>query len=144
MDWPYQFVDLDKAQKRARRHALDRYAFVAQLSTLVPVALFLIYRLTRWTIRRVKASIHRAYDAVPASPGQKRRRLSVVGSMNANARKFFWWLGDDFVFSGWNMGPRDEIIAGLVWTAWLLVLSVVDTGNGELVEDWSNHHDEQH
>ncbi|KAI3325834.1 ferric reductase like transmembrane component [Xylariaceae sp. AK1471] len=132
MKWPYQFVDLDAAQKQARRHALDRYGLIAQLSTLAPVAVFLLYHLVRWAIARVTGSIRGTYAAVPGSPASKRRRLSVVGSWIATARKIAWWLGDDAVFLGWSWGPRDQIIAGVVWTIWLLVLCVVDTGNDYL------------
>ncbi len=133
MAWPYQFVDLDTAQLQARRHTLDRYGLIAQLSTLVPVALFLLYRLVAWGIARVTGSGRGKYAAVPDSPALKQQRLSVVGSLSAGARKVAWWFGDDVVFLGWNWGPRDQIIGGAVWTIWLLVLCVVDTGNGEIL-----------
>ncbi|KAI3339649.1 ferric reductase like transmembrane component [Ustulina deusta] len=132
MAWPYQFVDLDTAQLQARRHTLDRYGLIAQLSTLVPVALFLLYRLVAWGIARVTGSGRGKYAAVPDSPALKQQRLSVVGSLSAGARKVAWWFGDDVVFLGWNWGPRDQIIGGAVWTIWLLVLCVVDTGNDYL------------
>ncbi|KAI1427711.1 ferric reductase like transmembrane component [Xylaria sp. FL1777] len=129
MGWPYQFVDLDAEQLQARRHALDRYGLIAQLSTLVPVALFLLYRLVAWGIVKLTGSDRGRYAAVPDSPTLKRQRLSVVGSWRTGAGKVAWWFGDDVVFLGWNWGPRDQIIAGAVWTIWLLVLCVVGTGN---------------
>ncbi|KAI8626195.1 ferric reductase like transmembrane component [Xylariaceae sp. FL1651] len=132
MGWPYQFVELDDAQKQARRHALDRFALIAQLSALVPVAVFLLFRLVRWTIARATGSGRGAYSAVPGSPISKKQRLSIEGSWKASARKVAWWLGDDVVFLGWNWGPRDQMIAGFVWTAWLLGLCVVGTGNDYL------------
>ncbi|KAI0401420.1 ferric reductase like transmembrane component [Xylaria palmicola] len=128
MGWPYQFVDLDTAQKQARRRALDRYGLIAQLSTLLPVALVLLYRLARWVGARAAGSRRGTYAAVPGSPTSKRQRSNVLGSWSARARKVGWWFGDDVVFLGWNWGPRDQIVAGVVWTIWLLVLCVVDTG----------------
>jgi hypothetical protein len=133
MNWPYQFLDLDAAQTQARRHALDRYGLIAQLSTLVPVALFLLYRLVTWAIARATGSSRGTYAAVPASPGLKRRRLSLLGSWNASARKVAWWFGDDVLFMGWNWGPRDQMVVGVLWTIWLLILCVVGTGNGQFI-----------
>ena len=133
MSWPYQFLDLTTAQKQARRHALDRYGLIAQLSALVPVALFLLYRLASWGIVRATGSDRGNYTAVPNSPVLKRQRLSAVGSWTTRARKVAWWFGNDVVFLRWNWGPRDQIILGAVWTVWLLVLCVVGTGNGEII-----------
>ncbi|KAI1822196.1 ferric reductase like transmembrane component [Xylaria intraflava] len=133
MGWPYQFVSLDDAQTEARRHKLDRYGLVAQLSALVPVALFLLYRLIAWGVARAKGSSRLGrYSALPGSPISKRERLSLFGSFTTGARRVVWWFGDDVVFLGWNWGPRDQIIAGVGWTIWLLVLCVVDTGNDYL------------
>ncbi|KAI0517852.1 ferric reductase like transmembrane component [Xylaria bambusicola] len=131
MSWPYQFLDLDQAQKQARRHALDRYGLIAQLSALVPVALFLLYRLAAWGIARATGSDGGNYAAVPNSPVLKRHRLSTVGSWRSRARKLAWWFGDDVVL-GWNWGPRDQIILGTAWTIWLLILCVVGTGKDYL------------
>ncbi|KAI1121330.1 ferric reductase like transmembrane component [Nemania abortiva] len=132
MGWPYQFVDLDAAQLQARRRALDRYGLIAQLSALVPVALFLLYRLVAWATARVTGSSRGTYAAVPNSPVSKQQRLSTVGSWSATARKVAWWFGDDVVFLGWNWGPRDQIIGGVVWAMWLFVLCIVGTGNDYL------------
>ncbi|KAI0486757.1 ferric reductase like transmembrane component [Xylaria cf. heliscus] len=132
MAWPYQFVDLDTAQLQARRRALDRYGLIAQLSALVPVVLILLYRLVTWAVARLSGSGRGTYAAVPNSPALKGQRLSLVGSWSTSARKVAWWFGDDVVFLGWNWGPRDQIVAGVVWTIWLFVLCVVGTGNDYL------------
>ncbi|KAI0857189.1 ferric reductase like transmembrane component [Xylaria cubensis] len=135
MGWPYEFVNLDTEQLQARRHTLDRYGLIAQLSTLVPVALVLLFRFVTWAVARLTGSGRGTYAAVPDipdSPTLKRQRLSVVGSWNVSVRKVAWWFGDDVVFLGWNWGPRDQIIAGVVWTIWLLFLCVVGTGNDYL------------
>ncbi|KAI0201361.1 ferric reductase like transmembrane component [Astrocystis sublimbata] len=139
MGWPWEFVDLDDAQKLARRHTLDRYGLIAQLSALVPVALFLLYRLVAWSVARLSGAGRGSYAAVPEipdvppnSPTLKRERLSPVGSWSASARKVAWWFGDDVVFLGWNWGPRDQIIAAVAWSGWLLGLCVVGTGKDYL------------
>ncbi|KAJ3579127.1 hypothetical protein NPX13_g1436 [Xylaria arbuscula] len=132
MSWPYQFLDLDTAQKQARRHALDRYGFIAQLSALVPIALFLLYRLVAWGIARATGSDRGSYATVPNSPVLKRQRLSAVGSWSAHSRRIAWWFGGDVVFLGWNWGPRDQMILGTAWAIWLLTLCVVGTGNDYL------------
>jgi hypothetical protein len=131
MGWPYQFINLDTAQAQARRRVLDRYGLIAQLSTLVPIVLFLLYRLVRWTIAKASRSGRGTYAAVPGSPSLKHQRLTPAGWWNTKTRKVVWWLGDDVVAFGSNWGPRDQIIGGVLWTIWLLVLCIVDTGNGE-------------
>ncbi|KAI0103295.1 ferric reductase like transmembrane component [Nemania sp. FL0031] len=132
MGWPYQFVDLDAAQLQARRHALDRYGLIAQLSALVPVALFLLFRLVAWVTAKATGSSRGTYAAVPNSPVSKQQRLSTVGSWSATARKVAWWFGDDVVLLGWNWGPRDQLIGGVAWAMWLFILCVVGTGNDYL------------
>lgn len=131
MAWPYQFVDLDAEQLHARRRTLDRYGLIAQLSTLVPVALFLLYRFVAWAVARATGSDRGTYAAVPDSPTSKQQRLSTAGAWRTVARRAAWWLGDDVVCLGWNWGPRDQIVVGVLWAIWLFVLCVVDTGNGE-------------
>ncbi|KAI1159200.1 ferric reductase like transmembrane component [Nemania serpens] len=132
MAWPYQFVDLDAEQLHARRRTLDRYGLIAQLSTLVPVALFLLYRFVAWAVARATGSDRGTYAAVPDSPTSKQQRLSTAGAWRTVARRAAWWLGDDVVCLGWNWGPRDQIVVGVLWAIWLFVLCVVDTGNDYL------------
>lgn len=132
MGWPYEFVTLDTAQLQARRRMLDRYGLIAQFSVLVPVALVLLYRLASWSVARLTGSSRGTYSAVPNSPTSKQHRLSTVGSWSATVRKVAWWFGDDVVVLGWNWGPRDQIFVGVVWTIWLLVLCVLETGNDYL------------
>ncbi|KAI1264483.1 ferric reductase like transmembrane component [Xylariaceae sp. FL1019] len=132
MSWPWQFVDLDDAQKIARRHALDRYALVAQLSALAPVIAFLLYRATKWAIAKATGLSRGSYSALPGSPVAKQRRSTSIGSWTARWRKLAWWLSDDIVILGWNWGPRDQMIGGVIWGLWLCALSVKDTGNDYL------------
>ncbi|KAI1812190.1 ferric reductase like transmembrane component [Poronia punctata] len=134
MSWPYQFIDLDDEQKQERRHTLDRYGLIAQLSVLVPIGLVLLYRLIKWTLAKASGSRsgRGTYSAVPGSPTLKHRRLKPTGSWKTRGRKLAWWLGDDFVVFGWNLGSRDTVIGGAIWTVWLLVLCVLETGDDYL------------
>ncbi|KAL2268378.1 hypothetical protein VTJ83DRAFT_3224 [Remersonia thermophila] len=131
MAWPnYHFVDLNKAEKQVRRAAINRYALYAQLSALVPIAIIVAYRL----VRRAAASRRSRgdYAAVPSSPVLKQRRDSGLGSWASRARSLRWWLGEDVVVLDTVLGQRDQWLIGLAWTAWLLVLCVLETGDDYL------------
>jgi hypothetical protein len=132
MDWPYHFVTLSEAQRHERRILLDRYGLYAQLSGfLVPVTLFLLLKLAHRILRKASdRSV--AYDAVPTSPGVKHQRINPTNSLSARLRRALWWLGGDVGFAGQNLGRRDELISGGVWTTWLLFLCVNETGSGML------------
>ncbi|KAI5863704.1 metalloreductase Fre8 [Durotheca rogersii] len=129
MGWPYHFLDLDAEQKHARRQALDRYAACAQLSALVPIAVFLLYRFGSWLVGLALTEGGGDYAVVPHSPALKRRRQSCLGSLAGASRRVAWWLGDDVVFLGTRWGQRDQIIVGICWAAWLLFLCVIGTGD---------------
>ncbi|KAI1488474.1 ferric reductase like transmembrane component [Biscogniauxia mediterranea] len=132
MGWPYQFVALDADGKQARRHSIDRHAAYAQLSAFLPVCLFLLYRLAAWLVRKTLSSDRVAYSAVPDSPGLKKQRHTLSGYCATWLRRVSWWLGDDVLFLGQNWGRRDQLIAGVGWTVWLLFLCVVNTGSDYL------------
>lgn len=131
MSWPWEIYALDAAEKEARRHSLDRYAAYAQLSALVPIAIVVLYRLGSWSIKRFSSPREVDYLAVPTSPALKQTRESKVGSWAGAARKVAWWLGEDVVFLGVNWGQRDQILAGVGWTVWLVFLCIIGTGKGE-------------
>ena len=130
MGWPYQFVDLSDSEKALRRQALDRYAFFAQISALLPVLIVLAFRVNllaaRWAGDRSKGS----YDAVPNSPALKSQRRSGLGALSTHVRQLRWWLGDDIVLFGQVWGQRDEWIVGSLWAIWLSLLCVLGTGSG--------------
>lgn len=153
---PWRFVDLDAAQKHARRETIDHYGRIAHLSTILPVLAGAAYQLGRWalvTYRRrghghggtgasssSSSSSHRRegiYEAVPGSPALKHRHQhqtgDVVGSLRRTARRWAWWLGGDVVFLDGHSntwGQRDQWVFGTAWMVWLLVLSILDTGDG--------------
>ena len=153
---PWRFVDLDATQKHARRETIDHYGRIAHLSTVLPVLAGAAYQLGRWalmTYRRrehggtradvggasssFSSSSHRrgTYAAVPGSPALKHRHQhqtgSVLGSLRTTARRWTWWLGGDVVFLGdRTWGQRDQWVFGTGWMVWLLVLSLLGTGDG--------------
>ncbi|CAN8105033.1 unnamed protein product [Discula destructiva] len=131
MGWPWKFVSLTQAEALERRHALDRYAGYAQISAFGPIFLVLVYRLARWAINNFDAR-RAVYSPVPESPARKARRNSGLGAWEARYRLLKWWLGDDVVIFGQSWGRRDEWLFGLGWGAWMLALSVLETGDDYL------------
>ncbi|KAJ0163500.1 Ferric/cupric reductase transmembrane component 2 [Colletotrichum tanaceti] len=130
MGWPYRFLDLSQDEIHLRRQTLDRYGGYALFSAFTPILLALIFRLWSYLSRRWQASA--AYDAVPNSPVLKKRRQSWGGGWDARIRKAKWWLADDVYFMGQHWGQKDQWVFGLAWASWLLVLSVLETGNDYL------------
>ncbi|KAK1982237.1 ferric reductase like transmembrane component [Colletotrichum cereale] len=130
MGWPYRFVDLSTEEVQLRRQTLDRYGAYAHYSALAPVALTLLVRLGFYLSRRWQPTA--AYDAVPVSPVLKKRRQSWSGNLDVKIRKGKWWLADDVYFMGQHWGQKDQWVFGLAWASWLLVLSVLETGDDYL------------
>ncbi|ROW07211.1 hypothetical protein VMCG_03883 [Cytospora schulzeri] len=128
MGWPWKFVDLDDDAKDLRRQTLDRYAGYAQLSAFVPIVLFLLFRLIFWTLKTIEAR-RGSYNAIPASPSRKALRESSLGTWEARFRRLQWWLEDDAVFLGRTWGRKDEWVFGLAWGSWMVLLSVLETGD---------------
>ncbi|KAF4631316.1 hypothetical protein G7Y89_g6817 [Cudoniella acicularis] len=128
MAWPYRLVDLTEAQKHQRRIFLDRYGLYAQLSALVPVLGYLLFRLGAWVLReRRRAQVQ--YDAIPSSPRLKHARLASTESLAKRWRTAAWWLDEELV-EGW--GLRKHWIIGGIWMSWLLFLCVHQTGDDYL------------
>lgn len=127
MSWPYEFLELTKAEKQERRLSLDRHAAYSQLSALLPVLVFLIVRFASWVSLKVSARGVK-YDSVPGSPASKYKRNSESTSSAATLRKITWWLGDDVRFAGQDWGRRDTLLFGSIYALWLLFLSFQGTG----------------
>lgn len=142
MGWPYGFPALTEEDKLLRREALDLYACIAHYSALAPALVFLVYRFSRHVIHVIQeAHAGRAsaatsqqgrYALVPGSPTVKaQHQQGMAGKLTRQWRKTTWRLGDDVYLAGSHWGQWDEWLLGVLWTAWLLVLSVKGTGNGE-------------
>ncbi|KAK1757288.1 hypothetical protein QBC47DRAFT_178103 [Echria macrotheca] len=131
MGWPYQFLDLNDAEKQLRREALDRYAFYAQISPFVPVALALSFRVAKWALKS-SSSRSGSYSAIPNSPSLKSQRLSPAGGWSSRLRKLQWWLEGNLVDTNPILGHRDQWVLGISYLGWLLLLCVLGTGNDYL------------
>jgi hypothetical protein len=126
MGWPYHLLDLTHEQKHERRLLLDRYGVYAQLSALIPILAYQLYRLGVWVCSERKRS-KASYSAIPSSPILKRSRASTAGNSARKWRSTVWWLEGELA-AGWP--SRGQFIAAGVWTSWLLFLCVHKTGEG--------------
>jgi ferredoxin-NADP reductase len=124
MPW-YEFIDLSSAEKHERRLSLNSHGLYAHLSSLLPVAVFLVVRLVYWALS--KGAPKQRYDAVPGSPAAKSLRSAGVSSSSRWA-SWAWWLGGDVHFAGQNWGRRDQLLFGTAWTMHLLFLCFNGTG----------------
>ena len=127
MSWPYKIIlELTEEQKHDRRILLDRYGVYAQLSALIPILGYQLYRLAIWvSFARQRSKVR--YSEVPSSPVSKHGRDSKTGSVVTKWREIKWWLGGE-VADGW--GIRGQWVAGIVWSCYLLYLCVKETGDG--------------
>jgi hypothetical protein len=126
MAWPYHLVDLTDDEKHERRLLLNQYGVYAQLSALVPILAYQLYRLGSWVYsERQRSKVD--YSAIPSSPGLKRKGNSTSGAIVKRWRVTKWWLEGE-VAPGW--GLRGHWIAAVSWTSWLLFLCIHRTGDG--------------
>lgn len=126
MGFAYHFVALNGEQELRRRHSLDRYGQFAQLSIL----LFpLIYQMSLTFPLLVKRlSGQRRYQPVKQHQSPIVSRFEPQATLPTNLwARVRWTLDDEFV-EGW--GTRQEWLIATLWTGWLLVLAVKDTGDG--------------
>ena len=126
MAWPYHILDLSEGEKHLRRELLDRYGVYAQLSAMVPILGFQLYRIWIWVFSERKRS-KVAYSQVSSSPVAKHARRSSSGSLTKHLRGMVWWFEGE-IAKGW--GLRGHWIAAGLWTSWLLFLCINRTGHG--------------
>jgi hypothetical protein len=128
MGFPYHFVALDGEQESRRRDLLDHYAQSAQLSILL---LPLIYQLSYglWLL------VGRSRSQREYQPGKQYQSPIVSNSISpvktlpsSSWHRVRWALNEEFV-EGW--GTRQEWLIATLWTGWLLMLAVKDTGDGK-------------
>lgn len=131
MGWPYHFLDLTPDEKSHRRELLSQYAFLSQVSMLIPILGYGIYRLCAWLFVR-KGEFDVAYSALRELPGSTESTRESKGvSLKVITRRWRalqWWLNGEVAP---NWGLRGRWIAAIVWILWLLVLSFVQTGHGK-------------
>ena len=125
MQYQYSFVNLDDEQTARRRHLLDWYGQLAQLSILL---LPLVYYLSRG-IRLIATRI----GAPKSDRFRKDRQSPVVSRFDEGSRGSLWgrvrWTLDDEILQGW--GTSKECGIAVLWAIWMLMLAVRETGNGE-------------
>ena len=114
MGWPYHFIDLNHAEKALRREALDRYAFYAQLSAVLPLGVVLLYRLVVWATTPRQD----AYSTIPNSPVLKSQRLGSSG-WDLRIRNVKWWLGEEFSQTNHVLGQRDGMCPSQIFWMFL-------------------------
>ncbi|WPG98432.1 Hypothetical protein R9X50_00122200 [Acrodontium crateriforme] len=126
MGWPYHFVSLTDEQQIDRRHALDWYAVVGQLSVLTPLFLCQCFFFARWIIRRWRKA---AQHQPPSSPIVKHAKLGRFARFEAQLRKIQWWAGGEIRLLGGRLGTKGEVVGAVVWFCWLVVLCFMQTGD---------------
>ncbi|KAK3376717.1 ferric reductase like transmembrane component [Lasiosphaeria ovina] len=126
MGWPYRFLDLTETEKHLRRLALDQYASYAQLSSLLPLCLAILYRIIQqWDTKE-------GTSRQGVSPLLRAQSQKADGVRASQVRKVQWWLGEEVLIFGSSWGQRDQWLVGLLWGSWLLLLCVLDTGHDYL------------
>ncbi|GAB7353104.1 hypothetical protein MBLNU459_g3646t1 [Dothideomycetes sp. NU459] len=131
----WHFADLDDAQKHQRRHLLDVYGAIAQFSALAPLLVLQAYLLSCYVRNRwIRASNDDELD-IPSSPYLKKQRQNtfnaVIERVRVTWRRTAWWTGDRVEFLGFVL-VKGEVVTATIWTAWLLVLSISQTGDDYL------------
>lgn len=128
----WHFANLNEEQKLERRHLLDTYAAVAQISVFVPILALQIYFLVAWVQRKWGMS---AEAEVPSSPYLKKARSVQawwsLGGLRRIWRKVVWWAGEKVEVWGFEALRGEMVVAGC-WMGWLVLLSVVQTKGGML------------
>lgn len=125
----YHFVRLDPAQEAHRRQLLDNYGQFAQTSALIPLLSFQFIFAIRFLLRKWNG-----YGRKPIKVHQS-PQLSVfpkpIQLTNSSFAIRLRWALDEEVSRGW--ATRVEWLVGAVWTIWLLLLTVKDTGDGACI-----------
>jgi hypothetical protein len=124
----WHFVSLDDAQSARRRQLLDSYGQIAQISALIPLLALPITSGLRLAFRRAKA-FTRIAKKEHQSPQVSKFPNHFKSPLNAWWSRLQWAL-DEQIVEEWGT-RREWLIAGL-WTVWLLVLAMKDTGDGML------------
>lgn len=118
----WHFVDLTQDQKHERRILLDRCGAIAQASVLVPLVVLQLYFGVCWLHDRLR----RSHDI-----DQKTIHDQSLFQAITRIRQWIWWAGEPVEVLGYHVSTRGDLIAATAWTAWLLLLCVLQTGDGK-------------
>ncbi|KAL8737369.1 MAG: hypothetical protein Q9181_001744 [Wetmoreana brouardii] len=132
MPFLYSFTSPDEAQLQRRRRLLDVYGQSAQLSALIPLLVFQLPLLVRILNGRFLSTWSRYPHKEHASPVVSRFGEQYADPGKSETRRWgrFPWLLDQQVAQGW--GTWTVLLTATLWTAWLFVLAIKDTGNDYL------------
>ncbi|KAF2101843.1 hypothetical protein NA57DRAFT_64528 [Rhizodiscina lignyota] len=127
MAFGYAFLDLTKEDKLDRRHLLDLYASIAQISAVAILVLLQLRFIASWALTRFAVAPDSEMPSSPYLKAEKQNRhsLSFLRRFSLFSRQVQWWMGEE-VIRGW--GTRGEWVGGALWTLWLLFLCVNQTG----------------
>lgn len=132
MGFIWSFVQLTPEQKHDRRLKLDFYGALAQVSILVPLLALQAYFLVCWARTKLRGN---ETGEMPGSPymkmERKRAKWGSARGWQQGWRCVTWWLGEPLDVRGYELGKKGECVAAVAWTAWLLLLCVLQTGNGK-------------
>ncbi|KAL9007584.1 MAG: hypothetical protein Q9173_007177, partial [Seirophora scorigena] len=133
MRFPYTFTSPDEAQLQRRRHLLDTYGQVAQISASIPLLAYQIPLLVRLLKDRIVYSSRSRSGAKehasPVTPSFGRQNVEGAESQTSWWDRLAWRL-DEEVLPGW--GTWRVLLVATLWTAWLLLLAIRDTGDDYL------------
>lgn len=128
MGLAYHFVSLDQVQTARRRELLDNYGQFAQISALViPLLAFQGSFAIRFLVRILRKSRKVKEHQSPRISEFPKPSTVLPSSYGSRLR----WALDEPIVQGW--GTRLEWLIGAIWTVWLLLLVVQDTGDGALI-----------
>ena len=119
--------EVSDTEKAHRRILLDRYGIYAQLSVLIPIAGYWLFRLGVWVFHE-RLRTRPEYSAVPGSPRQKQFAKTKAGRVRSVWKRFVWWMNGESC----GYGKRIHFFSGVAWFVWLMFLSVHRTGDGKI------------
>ena len=120
----WHFVDLTQDQKHERRILLDRYGAIAQASVLIPLLLLQIYFGLCWLHDRLERKTDLDQKLIQG-------RSSALSKVIVGIRQWTWWAGEPVEIFGYHVSNRGESIVAVSWTLLLLLLCVLQTGDGK-------------
>ncbi|KAL8867260.1 MAG: hypothetical protein Q9174_005777 [Haloplaca sp. 1 TL-2023] len=136
MQFPYAFTNPNEAQLQKRRHLLDTYGQIAQISVLLPLFASYVPFLVRYAQNKYLSAKDPRQGKEHASPIQsgfdtQAKSVEKTGDDRwVRIWKSLRWDLDQEVFPGW--GTWRILLTTLLWIAWLFVLAISNTGDDYL------------
>lgn len=132
MGWWYHIVNLEPDAKADRRKLLNQYGLYSQLSVLIPILAYQIYRLVLWLWARNQRP-NAEYSAVAEPPVALRQKDSYFPGLSTRWKAAQWWLDGELTP---YLGSRKRWVVGGTWSLWMLILCFSQTGHGKIT--WPN------